>query len=105
MTEIIEEGIKKSHEALDPDWTAILVSAVEWCAKEFQYFTTDDVWMYISNYTVAFPHPSALGHQMRLAVKNSLIERTGDFQESKRPAAHRRPLRVWRSLVHPKRNL
>lgn len=58
--------------------------------------TTDDVWEALNKVGIASPpEPRAMGGAMRQAASRGLIAPTDQFELSKRPACHRRPVKVW----------
>lgn len=79
--------------------------AIEALAMQHPEFTTDDVWAYLEKHNPTFVtyfsfEPRSLGHAMKLASRNIVIDATDAFIPSKRPECHRRPVRVWRSMVY-----
>lgn len=75
------------------------VDAVRIVAYGKETFTTDDVWQTLGDEGSGGEEPRALGAAMRDAAKARVCEPTTEFRLSQRPCCHRRPVRVWRSLV------
>jgi hypothetical protein len=79
-----------------------LLEAILRAALELPALTTDDVWsrFRLGRYWIGSPpEPRVLGAMMRTAVKAAWIVTTPNFILSNRVACHRRPVRVWRSLL------
>lgn len=86
--------------AADPQWKKAAESAILHLAATRLEFTTDDVWEVLHELAIEQPRePRALGAAMRRAARNNLIVPTDRVSQSLRPECHRRPVRVWRSLV------
>jgi hypothetical protein len=66
-------------------------------AKTRRSFTTDDVWAAIQG--PAGVDPRALGSIMTTAASQGVIKATGRYKPSKRVECHRRPIRIWKSLL------
>lgn len=62
-------------------------------------FTADDVWVQMGDAAETSAEPRALGAAMHAARKVGLVTATDTFRPSARPAAHRRPIRVWRKAA------
>jgi hypothetical protein len=93
-----EEGIQVSFQFADSDWKEAAALAVRKTAEEMHTFTVDDVYDRIHP-NVQTPNGSALGHLMRGAAKDGIIQKTQDYRRSVRPTRHCAPQPVWRSLV------
>lgn len=96
-------GAKERDQALEavasnanPEWMAEALDAVERLAGIHEEFTTDAVWAVVKSKT---SEPRAMGAVMRIATKQGIIAPTDGHRPSERKASHRRPLRVWKSLV------
>lgn len=92
-----EEAIRRVESNADEKWKADAFQAVASIAREQSFLTTDDVWGKVSG--DGTHEPRAMGAIMRQAASAELIEATERYEQSGRVACHRRPLRVWRSLV------
>jgi hypothetical protein len=100
------EGERQRDIAIDrvEDSSALFVEralrAVMRIARSKSRFTTDTVWKLLQRREQAHvAEPRAMGAVMRRACSEGFIRSTDEWQLSKRPACHRRPLRVWRSLI------
>ena len=79
-------------------WEAVAV--VRLLALRHRTLTTDDVWKRLEAIgALTLPEPRALGAVMRRAQRQGYVEPTEEWRLSVRPACHRRPLRIWRSLL------
>lgn len=95
-----DESIEKADRAARHDWAKAAEDAVRKLARRRAEFTTDDVWKLLEAYTGPTTHePRALGAVMRRASGDGLIKATDRTALSTRVACHRRPVRVWRSLI------
>lgn len=95
-----EEALDRVEKGASEQEKTAAFEAVKHCARIQFYFTTDDVWQYIV--VTGGPIPSekrVMGAVMRAAMKAGYCEPTERWELSKRTACHRRPLRVWRSLI------
>jgi hypothetical protein len=94
-----DEAISAAEQS-EPGFCAAAIMAVMRVAKRLPLFTTDDVWMELQSDGVGAPvEPRAMGAVMRSARMQGIAEPTDRVSSSERPACHRRPLRVWRSLL------
>lgn len=91
-----DRAIDQVERAADPDWKATALAAVLQLARSRPELTTDDVWAIAPCTT---EEPRALGAIMRQAEALGAIKATERWIQSDRVACHRRPLRVWRSLL------
>ena len=79
-------------------WKDAALTAVKHAAQNRREFTTDQIWALIPR-DVGTHEPRALGAVMRIAAKMGWIEPTDRHLASCKVAAHRRPMRVWRSRI------
>ena len=91
-----DEAIEKVDAAASVDWKGRARQCLETLAKNNETFTTDLLWDIIEHPR----EPRALGPVVRGCVSDGLIVATDDFVCSNLPSNHRRPVRVWRSLVY-----
>jgi DNA-binding IclR family transcriptional regulator len=92
-----EVAIAQVEEHAAPDVRSLLLKAVRAVAERQPMLTSEDV---ILAYTGTTPHePRVLGAVMREAKRQGWIVPTEEWRLSVRPESHRRPQRVWRSLV------
>lgn len=100
-TEVIkEEAIEAVSRGADQDWWSAATRGVRVLAKRQQYLTSDDVWSWLRPLEVQTHDPRAMGAIMRLASRDRAIQATNDWCTSGRPACHRRPIRIWKSLTY-----
>jgi hypothetical protein len=74
-----------------------LLDAVKRTAERRGEFTGDDVWTSMGDQVVV--EPRALGPVMRRAQRLGWATPTDRYVLTERPEAHRRPVRVWRSMI------
>jgi hypothetical protein len=98
VTIATEKAIKKCERGSDAEWIASAIEAIEMVALEQEQFTADDIWRFVDPPR----EPSALGVALRRAAKAGVCKVSNEYRQSIRPSTHRRPLRVWHSLVHAK---
>jgi len=95
---VTEQAIAQVDANADPIWKTNALMALDWLSRARTSITADDVWEYLNAHTLEAPHePAALGAIFRAAAAKGWIAQTDQFQPSRRPSAHCRPLRVWRS--------
>jgi len=93
-----EHGIGNALKHADAGWLTEALAAVFRVASSQENFTVDHVWL--DGEGLSSPRePRAMGAVMRIASKAGWISPTPDHWMSKRPACHRRPLRVWQSRL------
>jgi len=94
-----DRGIALSSAGAPEAWQAMIREAIYRIARRQQLFTSDDLWVDVGERAMYQANPSALGGVFRGVAAEGAIVCTDDRRESQRPATHRRPLRVWRSLI------
>jgi|SRR5215831_6636535 len=102
-----EEGAKQRDHAIAQveqnaslDWISSAARAIKLLAQGRDKFTTDAVWALLDAWGTLPPHEErAMGAAMRSANRDGLIVATPEHVLSSRPACHRRPIRVWQSLI------
>lgn len=99
---VTEIGVATSRDHAPESWRDDKQLVVRELATRQPFITSDDVWEAVGTHAMRLANPSALGSVFRSAAKAGDIELTEERRESQRPATHRRPLRVWRSLVFHK---
>lgn len=98
-----DESARKRDEAIErvdashDEWCARTHAAIAEVARRQKTLTTDDVWALVTE--DAPREPRAMGAAMRRASAAGMIQPLDEWQHTARVAAHRRPLRVWASLV------
>jgi hypothetical protein len=77
-------------------WMRGAIETVREIALTHRTLTADDVWA-----KLRFPPLDGrqLGPLMRACQRLGLVEPTEEHRPSSRPGVHRRPVRVWRSLI------
>ena len=93
-----QEGMERAAEAVGPLWRQQALNIVKRCAQTYLEFTSDQVW------EMGLSRPAngglALGTIMLEAARRGLIEKTDRTVVSIQPLNHKRPVGVWKSLVH-----
>lgn len=92
---ITDNAIQQVEDNADALWLWEAELAVEFVASRNRYFTSDDIWKILET---SPREPRALGAVLRRAQASGVIEPTDTWTQSTRSIAHRRPLRVWKSL-------
>jgi hypothetical protein len=93
-----EEGIARAEAGALAKWRGLAMWAMERAARQQKDFTADDIWAILEIAQVPQPRePSAMGPVLREGRARGYCVSTNRTRESRRPAAHRRPLRVWQS--------
>lgn len=90
------EGAARAWSAADDEWKAMAEAAVENVALALPEFCVDAIW------DSGLPKPKearAIGHVMRTAARNGIIEKTDVFVKSQQVGCHATDRRIWRSLV------
>lgn len=77
-----------------------LLTAVKAVAEKHRTFTTDEVWAELGEGDVPVPEPRAIAGALARARRDDIAQPTIDHRPTARPAAHGRPVRVWKSLVY-----
>lgn len=95
-----QEGMARAHRAADPEWQRFMLRALKQVASRQKFFCTDDIERIRHSYDGPTTHENrALGPLMLSAKKDGLIAPTDRWVMSIQPFNHRRPVRVWRSLI------
>jgi hypothetical protein len=79
------------------EWVTAALVAIRRVAATRKFFTTDDVWASLADAPTV--ERRALGALMRQACDRHWIEPTDRYEPSARVACHRRPVRIWCSLL------
>lgn len=90
-----DEAIQRVEDGASVDWLSRALEAVRRVAGQRETLTTDDV----AGLVPEPPEPKAWGPVMLAAARAGYIERTDRTRESDRVSNHRRPMRVWHSLI------
>ena len=94
-------SMDRALDAANEDWAAFMYRAVVNVAKRKEHFCADDLERYRQQHGGPSTHENrALGPLMHQARKAMICETTDRWVCSSQTINHRRPMRVWRSLVH-----
>jgi hypothetical protein len=96
------DGMDRAEEHANSHWWQCMLESAQAVAERKPFFTTDDV---VALRRVRHPNATthearAIGPLMRQAAKLGYCEQTQDWVESTQPQCHRRPMRVWYSLIY-----
>lgn len=96
-----DAAIDRVEDNADTGWLEGAMIAVREVARRMPEFTTDHVWLSLSRSGggAISIEPRAMGAVMRAAASDGVVEPVDRWELSQRPACHRRPVRVWRSLI------
>lgn len=95
-----DHAIALVEQHADGDWMSVAARAIKIIAGGRDQFTTDAVWALLDAWGAFPPHEErAMGAAMRAAARDGLCVATTEHRLSSRPACHRRPIRVWQSLL------
>jgi hypothetical protein len=98
--QVRDEAIQRSYDAAHERWKQTMDEVIYAVARLRTEFTTDDVWDYFERTEVVVPKETrSLGRAMQRAHLEGWIVPTDRVVNSDRPRCHRRPVRVWRSLL------
>jgi hypothetical protein len=97
--EVTERGIQQSTDHAPAYIAELARLKIEALARVKDTITSDDVWEQMPPALMRAWNPSALGVVFRSLRRDGVLQLTSERRESQRPAHHRKPLRVWRSLI------
>lgn len=101
VTKATEEAIDRARRGTAAEWRVLAINALYGLCLNKAEFTSDDLWGCLEIDGVEPPRePSALGPIMRVGKGMGWAETTNMTRESSRPIQHRKPQRVWRSLIY-----
>ena len=94
---VLDLSQKNAHK----DWLLCAERALVCVARKQALLTSDDVWDWLRTQGItAKTHDNrAMGSVFRNADRDLLIKPLNQWQVTRRRVAHRRPVRVWRSLL------
>jgi len=103
----VVNGVRRRDSALDrvernadEVWREAALHAIRACAHRYDFFTTDQVEEVMERLNVPKTHDlRALGSLMRRAQAMKIAFPTNSIETSKLAKNHRRPKRIWKSLL------
>lgn len=95
----LDAALESVEEHADAEWKLAALEAVNLVARQTPDFTTDEVWRVLDRTDFRTHDNRAMGAIMRRAVAEGWVKSTPDYRESRRPECHKRPVKVWRSLI------
>lgn len=93
-----DDGMRRGDDHADEQWRADADDAIRRTAQAFPDLTTDEVQRY--GRLPDTRDNRALGQRMKSAAKAGLIVATDRYRQTDKVVAHRRPKRVWKSLIY-----
>jgi hypothetical protein len=98
-----DEAIERVGENASQTWKSAAAANLLFLCRTQEFLTTDSVWARLNRQGVRPPHePRAMGAMMRAGAAANWCFKIDKTVMSQRPACHRRPLSVWRSLLYKK---
>lgn len=96
------EGMARAEQGSDLDWWHVMLACIKAVAERRPWFIFDAVEKYrIEHYPHHFtPENRAHGPLMKEAQRLGYCEPTDEWHESKQRQNHRRPMRMWESLIY-----
>lgn len=96
------DGMDRAERHADPEWKRVMLICALEVARRKPFFSTDDIeaWRLVNFPNHTTHEHRALGPIMREAAKLEYCVKTLDWVESGQKVNHRRPMRVWFSLVY-----
>jgi hypothetical protein len=95
-----DAGIAKTLDHADsvvPSWRELAMKSLKEISDEKATFTAEDVrWLHGYLLRPEPPHHNAWGAVLKIAAKDGLIVKTGEYVQSKSVSARARILPVWR---------
>ena len=101
MSSSPEPHIDRVERSANHDWQLCAERGLRVIARQKQTFTSDDVWDWLKQLP-DLPDTKdhrAMGAVFRNGYRDHLIVPINQWQASRRRIAHRRPVRVWKSLI------
>lgn len=95
-----DRGMKQAESNALERWKKLAIESIEKLARRQQFFTTDDVWEHLEMSGCSTHENRAMGSMMRKACNEGWILATDNYIPTRRPDAHRRPVRVWESKIY-----
>jgi hypothetical protein len=89
------DALEAVEAAADEGWLRAAKQAVWVLCLRGESFTTDDVWEHLDALGVTTHEPRALGAVMRAAATAGFIRKSNQYVNTRRPAAHSRPIPQW----------
>lgn len=95
-----DEAITQVEANAEPAWKTACWTMIHNLACDRAELTTDQIWEALHLAEVEMPHENrAIGALMIRAAKEGWIVATDRYVNSERVACHRRPIRIWKSLI------
>mgnify|MGYP000990118645 CR=1 FL=1 len=90
-------AVQKAAERVELDWLRAAQAAIVECANSMETFIVDDVQAKLAAAGIPPPREGrAMGAAISWAVRNRVIESTGQYRASSQVQCHANPRTVWR---------
>lgn len=99
--EVTNDAIDRAYVAANPEWKRLVYGVLKALAQKQATVTTDQLWDALDEMG-AIPEqrePRALGGVVRCLVRDGVLAPSLEYKLCARPSMHKRPIRVWKSLV------
>lgn len=91
------DAIQRVDAHAPSDWKREADNAILYCAHQYETFTSDEVWIRLSENNIPFPPVrSALGPRFMQLAAMGIIKRTGERRKHSKFAHRHRELEIWR---------
>lgn len=95
----LDAALERVEAHADAEWKQAALEAVRLCARQMPEFTTDQIWKVLDRTDYGTHEPRAMGAIMRQAVGLGWVKPTNQYRTSDRPECHKRPVKVWDSML------
>lgn len=96
-----QEGMARAAESANPEWWAFMLAAGVEIARRKPRFITDDLEHFRVMHQGPRTHENrAMGPLMLELCRREVCIPTQDWVETQQRQAHKRPMRVWHSLIY-----
>lgn len=93
-----DQGIELVHRNADTAWKRAARERLQEVIRTHETFTADDILINLEERGIVTGDTRAIAAILIAARKAGQIEATDNFTPTKRPASHKRPIRVWRVI-------
>ena len=89
-----QDGIDRAGNTAGDDWKTQAYEQVEWLARAYPDFTSDELIVRLELFDITPPNGMAMGAVFQKAARDGVIRKTGELRRTKIPTRHR-DLTVW----------
>jgi hypothetical protein len=97
-----QHGINLAYANADTIWKVEAANALRLMAQSNITFTTDEIWEHLASKGIHTGENRAIGAIMQAARRSGMIEATGQYRQTNRTRAHKRPVAIWLSRIYQK---